>query len=190
MRWIHILTSMLFTMVAFAQTETVQLDPALTHVNWTLSATLHTVHGTFKVKSAELWFDPSSGKAGGRIVVDARSGASGNASRDRRMHKDVLESDKYPEITLVPDHLDGTVNLEGDSSLKLHGAFTIHGGTHAVVMEVKSHIEGGKMTATVSFPVPYVNWGMKNPSTLFLRVNDTVQIEIQVTGEIRPGPAR
>jgi polyisoprenoid-binding protein YceI len=184
-----ILAAALVATTAFAQAERVQLDPALTRVNWTLGDILHTVRGTFKVKSAELWFDPATGQAGGRIVVDARSGESGSSARDGRMHKNILESDKYPDITLAPDHVDGTVNLQGDSNVKLHGAFTIHGGTHAVVMSVTSHIDRGKLTAAITFPVPYVQWGMKNPSTFFLRVKDTVQIEIQATGEIRPSGA-
>ena len=39
-------------------------------------------------------------------------------------------------------------------------------------------------TATVHFTVPYVKWGMKNPSTLFSRVNDSVQIDLVATGSI------
>ena len=173
---------------AFAQTERVQLDNTATHVNWTLGDVLHTVRGTFKIASSDLWFDPA-GKAGGRIIVDARSGESGSNARDSRMHKNILESEKYPDITLMPDRVDGTVNLSGDSTVKLHGAFTIHGGTHEVVMPVQAHIDQGKLTAKITFSVPYVQWGMKNPSTLFLRVKDTVEIEIQATGEVRSAPS-
>jgi polyisoprenoid-binding protein YceI len=185
MRLTATLAVTLFASTAFAQTERVQLDAAATHVNWTLSDVLHTVRGTFKVSSADLWFDPATGKSGGRIVVDARSGDSGSSARDSRMHKNILESGKYPDITFAPDRVEGTVNLQGNSDVKLHGAFTIHGGTHEVLMSVKSQMHEGKLTATIAFPVPYVQWGMKNPSTLFLRVKDTVEIEIQAVGEIR-----
>jgi hypothetical protein len=68
--------------------------------------------------------------------------------------------------------------------VRLHGQFTIHGGTHDLTMAVKSHIEQQRLTAAISFPVPYVQWGMKNPSTLFLRVNDTVEITIQAAGQL------
>ena len=54
--------------------------------------------------------------------------------------------------------------------MRLHGQFTIHGGAHEVTMAVKAHIENQRLTATIDFQVPYVQWGMKNPSTLFLRV--------------------
>jgi polyisoprenoid-binding protein YceI len=178
---------LLWAAAALAQTERVHLDPAATRVNWTLDSLVHTVHGTFKVKSADLWFDPATAKAGGRIVVDARSGESGSGARDSRMHKNILESQTYPEITFVPDRIEGTVKLDGDSSVGLHGAFTIHGGTHEVTMPVKTHVSEGQLTATLSYGVPYLSWGLKNPSTLFLKVSDTVNLEIHAAGEIHPG---
>jgi hypothetical protein len=49
-------------------------------------------------------------------------------------------------------------------------------------MQVKSHIEGGRVNATADFEVPYVKWGMKDPSTLFLRVKNSVLINIVAVG--------
>jgi polyisoprenoid-binding protein YceI len=163
-----------------------RLDPAATTVNFTLGDVLHTVHGVFKLKTGELSFDPSTGTASGLIIVDALSGESGNGSRDSRMHKNILESSKYGEISFAPDRIEGKVNPDGDSQVRLHGQFSIHGGTHEVLMAVKSHVENQRLTATIDFQVPYVQWGMKNPSTLFLRVNDTVQISIQTVGQLTP----
>jgi polyisoprenoid-binding protein YceI len=154
---------------AFSQTH-VQLDPASTTINFTLGDVLHTVHGVFKLKSG----------------VNALSGESGNDSRDSRMHKNILESAKYGEISFAPDRVEGKVNPDGDSQVRLHGQFTIHGRTHEVTMAVKSHMENQRLTATIDFQVPYVQWGMKNPSTLFLRVSDTVKIGIQTTGQLTP----
>jgi polyisoprenoid-binding protein YceI len=171
---------------AFGQATHVQLDSAATTVNFTLGDVLHTVHGVFKLKTGDLWFDPSTGKAGGQIVVNALSGESGSGARDSRMHKNILESAKYSDITFAPDRVEGKINPQGDSDVRLHGQFTIHGGTHEITMAVKSHLVEQRLTAAITFPVPYVQWGMKNPSTLFLRVNDTVQIDIQATGQLLP----
>lgn len=59
----------------------------------------------------------------GEIVVDARSGRTGNGMRDRKMHKDVLESEQYPEISFRPDHVAGVIATQGKSALKIHGIF-------------------------------------------------------------------
>jgi polyisoprenoid-binding protein YceI len=178
-----VLTAM-FAQALVAQHAQVQLDNAHTRVGWTLTDVLHTVHGTFRITTSDLWFEASSGRAGGQIVVDARSGESGSSARDSRMKKNVLQSDRFPDITFVPDRVEGNVNLQGDSDLQLHGLFTIHGASHAVLMPVKTHIDHGKLQAVITFSVPYVKWGMKSPSTLFLKVNDSVEIEIKAEGAI------
>ena len=47
--------------------------------------------------------------------------------RDRKMHKEVLESERYPEISFRPDRVEGPVASQGKSSVKVHGMFRIHG---------------------------------------------------------------
>ena len=72
------------------------LDPAQSEVSFTLPDVVHTVHGTFKLKHGAISFDPATGKATGEVIVDVSSGDSGSPARDRRMHKDILESSRYP----------------------------------------------------------------------------------------------
>jgi len=161
-----------------AQDTVLRIDPARTKVEFTLDALLHTVHGTFQLKRADLRFDPATGRASGELVVDAASGKSDSDARDKRMHKDVLESDRYPEIVFRPDRVEGKVAPQGVSHAQLHGVFSIHGAEHDIVMPVDVEAAGGQFTATAKFTVPYVKWGMKNPSTLILRVSQEVQIAI------------
>jgi polyisoprenoid-binding protein YceI len=162
----------------FAEKIDLAMDPAATKVQFTLGDVLHTVHGTFKLTKGSLWFDPATGQAGGLLVVDAASGDSGSGARDSRMNKNVLESAKYPEITFAPDRVDGAVARTGDSEVQLHGMFTIHGGTHELTMKVRTHMQPPQLTADISFTVPYVKWGMKDPSTFVLKVKDFVDIDI------------
>jgi polyisoprenoid-binding protein YceI len=167
---------------ASAAEVALELDPAQTHVAWTLRDVLHTVHGTFKLTRGNIRFDPITGKASGELVVDAASGESGSHARDGRMHKHVLESEKFPAITFRPDLVEGAVNLDGDSRVQLHGLFGIHGAEHEVTVPAKVHCEKSHMNATIDFAVPFVKWGMKDPSTLFLKVKDSVEIEVQTGG--------
>lgn len=167
-----------------AQDTAFQLDPAQTSVKFTLGDVLHTVHGTFHLKRGLLDFEPASGKISGEIVVDARSGESGSGARDRKMHKEVLESDRYPEIAFRPDRVEGAVASQGKSSVQVHGIFNIHGVDREITVPAVVEMSAAHWTATVHFTVPYQNWGMKNPSTLFLRVNDSVDIDLTVAGSV------
>jgi len=169
---------------AAAQDTSFQLDPAQTSVKWTLGDVLHTVHGTFRLKQGALQFDPASGKIAGEIVVDAKSGESGSGMRDRKMHKEILESDRFPEITFRPDKIEGPVANLGKSLVKVHGVFSIHGVDREIMVPAEVEISADHWTATVHFTVPYAKWGMKNPSTLFLRVNDSVEIDLAMAGTV------
>jgi len=111
------------------------------------------------------------------VIVDATSGNSGSDGRDRKMHKDVLQSERYPEIAFIPDHVEGTVDPRGTSQVQVHGTFRIHGDAHQITIPVQVRMTDGKAAATAHFTIPYVKWGMKNPSTFVLRVSENVEIE-------------
>jgi hypothetical protein len=49
---------------------------------------------------------------------------------------------------------------------------------------MKVHVSGDQLHATGSFAVPYVQWGLKDPSTLMLRVNKEVQIDLSLNGTL------
>jgi hypothetical protein len=42
----------------------------------------------------------------------------------------------------------------------------------------------GQYIATLHFVVPYVEWGMKNPSTFILRVSDKVNITVRTVAKV------
>jgi len=174
----------LFSIAALAQQTQITLDPAQTKVSWTLGDVLHTVEGTFKLKSGNIVFDPKTGDASGQIVVDARSGESGNDKRDSKMQKEVLESARYPEITFLPKHVTGNLPTQGTSTLQVQGIFRIHGGDHDMTLSFPVHADGSRASATTKFEVPYEAWGMKNPSVMFLKVENKVEISISAVGTI------
>ena len=169
--------------LAAAEDRAFQLDPAKSSVEFTLGDVLHTVHGSFKVKHGNLQIEPT-GKMAGEIVVDAASGESGSGMRDRKMNNEVLESGRYPEIAFRPDRIDGKVPSEGKASVMVHGMFSIHGAEREITVPAQIEMSADHWTAKVHFTVPYAKWGMKNPSTLFLRVSNTVEIDLAATGPI------
>jgi len=177
--------------VARAQESAVNLDPAKTTIAFTLDTTLHTVHGTFKLKSGQIHFDLATGKVSGQVVVDATSGDSDNKGRDKKMHQEILESQKYPEIIFTPTKVQGSLNAQVASQVQLSGVFRIHGEDHGVTISlVVEPPSGNQLQANAHFSVPYIKWGLKNPSTFILRASDTVEINIHAVGQLTADDAR
>lgn len=163
---------------ASAATYVLELTPKDTKVEWTVGSALHTVHGSFPLKSGHLEFDPETGTVSGKIVVDAPGGESGNGSRDKRMHALVLESAKFPEAVFVPERMDGKVAIPGSGTVKVYGKLTVHGAAHDVVLVVQEKSDGARMQATAKVDVPYVDWGMKDPGNFLLKVAKVVELAV------------
>jgi len=174
---------LIFIIPSAAQEQAFQLDLAQSSVKFTVGDVLHTVHGTFKLKQGSLQID-KSGKITGEIAVDAGSGDSGSGMRDRKMNKEVLESERYPDIDFRPDRFDGTVPSQGKSTVMVHCIFSIHGTDREITVPAQLEMDGDHWTANVHFTIPYAKWGMKNPSTLFLKVSDTVEIDLAAVGNV------
>ena len=160
------------------------VDPAQSSVHYTVGSSLHIVHGTFAVKRGTLRIDPATGKASGEIVVDAISGQSGNDSRDKKMHKEVLESARFTDIIFRSDRIEGRVQREGSSSAQLHGVCIVHGSQHELTVPVRAELTSGQWKGTATFSVPYNDWGLKNPGNFLLKVDHAVSIEVQMAGSI------
>jgi polyisoprenoid-binding protein YceI len=174
----------LFSLGLTAAEKQLTFYPAKTTVQWTLGGTLHTVHGTFKFKSGSIQFDPAGGKASGELLVDAASGASGNGGRDSRMHKNVLESAKFPVISFTPERTEGKLAAAGPSAIQLHGSFKIHGTAHELTLPATVEAAGDTLQFRTTFTIPYVAWGMKSPSSFLLKVEDKVTITISGEGKL------
>jgi polyisoprenoid-binding protein YceI len=161
------------------------LDPGQSQVHWTLGSTLHTVHGTFALKRGMLRLDPATGKAGGEIVADATSGQSGNDSRDKKMHKEILESARYTDVVFRPDHIEGKVTAPGSSSVQIHGTFLLHGAEHELTVPVQAELTPDHWKGTAKFNVPYIQWGLKNPSNFLLKADPSVDVELEMAGGLQ-----
>jgi polyisoprenoid-binding protein YceI len=166
------------------QEMALELDPANTKINFTLEATLHTVHGTFALKSGTIHFNPSTGSASGLVVVDAASGDTENKNRDQKMHKDILETQRYPEITFTPTKLSGKVDLSGDSSVQVDGVLKLHGADHPLTLTLPVQAKGNHLGARTHVVIPYIAWGLKSPNTFLLRVGDTVDVDVSAVGRV------
>jgi polyisoprenoid-binding protein YceI len=178
-----LLASTAFTSVLNAQNQ-FSIDPARSEVQFTLVDTLHTVHGTFHIQQAEITFDSSTGKAAGTILVDALSGQSGNSIRDHRMAKEELKAPDFKTIAFAPTRITGTLNSTGDSTLQVHGVFTLIGTPHEIDVPMQVQVNGDQLHSVGSFSIPYVQWGLKDPSTFMIKVNKEVKIDLSLVGTL------
>lgn len=159
-------------------------DPHHTVIAFHLAGNVHDVHGTFALESGTLAVDPASGAASGTIVVDATSGESGNTSRDDRMANAILDAAHFPAIRFRAERVEGAPHPDGTVTGMLYGVLTLHGADHDVAVAIDGRLTDDVLRARARFTVPYVAWGMPNPSILLLTVAETVDVDVSTEGRV------
>ncbi len=179
-----VLVSLSTVALAAAQSATLELDPSRTFIRFKLGGVLHTTHGTFALRRGSVRVEPDTGDAEGLIVVDASSGDSGNGARDQRMTDTVLEARRYPNITFSPQRIDGHRDPNGDFHANVTGILQLHGTDHPIVFDAQGHLSGQRLSMTVHLLIPYVEWGLKDPSVLFFAVDKQVEVDVETEGSV------
>jgi polyisoprenoid-binding protein YceI len=169
---------------ALAQHQTFAVNPDASQVKITLNTTHEVVNGTFHVQSGSIDFDPAASKIAGSVTVLAASGKTGNDSRDKKMNKDILKVEQYATVSFEPNTYTGVIAPSGDSTIQVTGAFTLLGTPHQITIPILVHIEGTAATAKAHFVVPYVQWGVKNPSFLIWKADNDVAIDLSLAGRL------
>jgi polyisoprenoid-binding protein YceI len=167
-----------------SQHQTFTVSPDASEIRMTLNTTHEVVNGTFHIQSGSIDFDRSSSAISGSVVVLAASGKTGNDSRDKKMNKDVLKVDQFATVSFAPKSYTGKIAPSGDSTIQVSGIFTLLGNPHDLTIPMQIHIDGGRATAKARFVVPYVQWGLKNPSFLIWKAENDVAIDLNLTGQL------
>lgn len=182
--------SVMAVILLFAGTAQAQdqfaVDPAQSTVHFSLSDTLHSFGGTFHITSGDISFDRKTGKMDGKIVVAAASGDSGSQARDKRMKKDELKAKNFPDISFQPSSFTGTLADSGSSQIQVSGTFTLLGKPHPLTVPMTVQMDGTHCTTTGTFTVPYVAWGLKDPSMFLVKMQKQVKIDLTLKGQIQP----
>jgi polyisoprenoid-binding protein YceI len=176
--------ALLFAPAALAQHQTFAVNPDASEVKMTLKTTHEVVNGTFHIQSGSIEFDRSNPKMSGSVTVLAGSGKTGNDSRDKKMNKDILKVDQYTTVSFAPKTYTGTIAPSGDSTIQVNGVFTLLGNPHDLTIPMRIHMDGSKATAKAQFVVPYVQWGLKNPSFLILKAENDVALDLNLVGQV------
>jgi polyisoprenoid-binding protein YceI len=169
---------------AIAQHQTFVVNPDASQVKITLNTTHEVVNGTFHIQSGSIDFDPGNPKMSGSVIVLAASGKTGNDSRDKKMNKDILVVEQHATISFDPQSYAGIIAPSGDSNIQVTGIFTLLGTPHQITIPLLVHIEGTAATVKAHFVLPYVQWGLKNPSFLIWKAEDNVAIDLSLSGHL------
>ena len=173
---------------ALAAEQVLRLDPDATMVTFSLGSTLHTVHGELALEEGVIVFDDETGKASGRVVIDATSAKTGNQKRDKKMHNKVLDTGSFPEIVFSPENIEGRLAVSGSGPVILAGTVTLHGEKHPISIHAEVARQSNQLTATFEVPVPFVEWGLQDPSVFLLRTDKTVVVEVTARGTLEEAP--
>ena len=169
---------------ALAQHQTFVVNPAASEVKMTLQTTHEIVNGTFHAQSGSIEFDRSNSRMSGSVAVLAGSGKTGNGSRDKKMNKDILEVDQHATVSFEPKTYTGAIAPSGDSTIQVTGIFTLLDAPHEITIPMLVHVEGTTATVKARFTVPYIQWGLKDPSFMFWKADKDVAIDLFLNGRL------
>ena len=169
---------------ALAQHQTFAVNPDASEVKITLKTTHELVNGTFHIQSGSVAFDRSTPKMSGSVVVLAGSGKTGNGSRDKKMYKEILRVEQYATVSFEPKSYTGAIAPSGDSTIQVTGLFTLLGTPHELTIPMVVHLDSTTATAKAHFSVPYIQWGLKDPSFLFWKADKDVAIDLFLAGRL------
>ena len=61
----------------------------------------------------------------------------------------------------------------------------MHGSEHEMTATVRADLGAEQWNGTANFSVPYNDWGLKNPGNFLLKVDHSVNIEVEMTGSMQ-----
>jgi hypothetical protein len=176
--------ALIFAPAALAQHQTFAVNPDASEVKMKLNTTHEVVNGTFHIQSGSINFDRTASHISGIVIVAAGSGKTGNDSRDKKMNKDILKVAQFATVSFAPKAYNGTIAASGDSTIQVSGVFTLLGTAHDLSIPMQIHLDGSKATAKGQFNVPYVQWGLKNPSFMIWKADNDVAMDFNLVGQV------
>jgi polyisoprenoid-binding protein YceI len=179
-----ILMTALAAVSARAEQHVLALDPQASKVSFTLKATGHMVEGGLALKSGRIAFDPATGAASGEIAIDLQSASTDNKSRDQKMHEEVLETKKHPLAVFKAESFRGAIPTSGTGQGTLDGTLSLQGTDHKMSLPAKLEVHGNRVKAVTQFEIPYVEWGLNDPSVVMLRVAKVVTVTVRAEGTL------
>jgi polyisoprenoid-binding protein YceI len=151
------------------------------------------VIGATKDVTGRIVVEPS-GKVlpGSKIVVKVATLASDQTRRDNYLRRKTLESEKFPNVELVPTTFTGIsspIPAGQSRTFSLTGNLTIHGVTRPTTWQVTARGEGNDVVGKATTAFTFKDFTLDQPRVpIVLSVADTVRLEydFRLTPDSKP----
>jgi polyisoprenoid-binding protein YceI len=137
--------------------------------------------GTLDDASLVVRVDPRSLRMLGDISDRDRS------EIERTMHGEVLETDRYPEITFASTRVEMPDKNQNPVSVVIEGSLTLHGQTRAISIPAKVSVQEGQIRAFGDFSLRQSDFGI-HPITVgggTLKVKDELKLTFDIVARRR-----
>jgi polyisoprenoid-binding protein YceI len=140
--------------------------------------------------------DDASGAASMEMTVKAASlSVAGDVKEsDRReieqtMNKDVLDVDKYPEITFVSTEVNGAAPGAGSFRTAVSGTLTLHGVSRPQQLDAAVYVMGDRLTANGQFTLRQSDFGIKPYSAVggTIKLKDEIDVSFDIVARAKQG---
>ena len=120
-------------------------------------------------------------KDSSKIVIDVRTLKSDQSRRDGFLQRRTLETEKYPNVELVPTEIrgfSGKLPASGTATFQLLGDLVIKGVAHPTVWNVTARAEGNDVAGSATTAFTFKDVGLDQPKVpVVLSVADTIKLE-------------
>ncbi|MER3478995.1 MAG: YceI family protein [Meiothermus sp.] len=157
--------------LAYAQAPQFALEGRVTYA---ASYPLGRWEGTNLTPSGQVRWDMPSGALEGQVCLDLRAFNSGNPLRDADS-RGVFEVNKYPQSCFQPTRL----IRQGDEATVV-GILDLHGVRREIRIVGNLSQEGSGYRFRGAFDTAFSEWNLERPSLIFVRVDDPVQVRLEV----------
>jgi polyisoprenoid-binding protein YceI len=174
---------------AHAETYTLHLDPT-SAITYEATTPLETWRGRAPVAELTGSFNDQdiAGSLRLTVTLEPDDFRSGIAIRDINAQRTVFRTDRYPVITftLTRAELAGPLPPGSAQEARVEGTLSMHGVERTITVPVTVRREQDTLTATGAFTVQLSDYAMHRPSFLFITVDDTVRLELDITVRLEP----
>lgn len=104
---------------------------------------------------------------------------------ERKMHEEVLETARYPEIVFKSGNIKATRISESWYRLEIGGELSLHGVTKSKKIDTRVRLSGDVLRASGSFTLWQGNYNIRRVSALggALRVKDELKFSFDITAQ-------